>query len=78
MIITSVIYGIAALPTFLWLKERAKPLANASTRVALARLMQTARDARHYKDLLLVFACGVFYQAGVATVIALAAIYASR
>jgi UMF1 family MFS transporter len=34
--------------------------------------------AGRYRDLLLVFACGVFYQAGVATVIALAAIYAEQ
>jgi MFS transporter, UMF1 family len=78
MIITSFVYGIAALPTFLWLKERAKPMAVPGMRMALGRLMQTARDARRYKDLLLVFACGVFYQAGVATVIALAAIYAEQ
>jgi MFS transporter, UMF1 family len=78
MIITSLVYGIAALPTFLWLKERAKPMPAPGLRMALARLMQTARDARRYTDLLLVFACGVFYQAGVATVIALAAIYAEQ
>ncbi|MBC8021545.1 MAG: MFS transporter, partial [Burkholderiales bacterium] len=45
---------------------------------AFARLMQTARESRRYRDLLLVFACGTFYQAGVATVIALAAIYAEQ
>jgi MFS transporter, UMF1 family len=78
MIITSAVYGLAALPTFLWLKERAKPIANPGMRVAFARLMQTAHDARRYTDLLLVFACGVFYQAGVATVVALAAIYAEQ
>jgi len=78
MIITAAIYGIAALPTFLWLKERAKPVPGASARVALERLVQTARQARRYKDLLLVFACGVLYQAGVATVIAIAAIYAEQ
>ncbi|MFZ3322041.1 MAG: MFS transporter [Usitatibacter sp.] len=78
LIITSAIYGLAALPTFLWLKERAKPSGAPGTGVALERLMQTARDARRYTDLLLVFACGVFYQAGVATVIALAAIYAEQ
>ena len=77
-IITAVIYGLAALPTFLWLKERAVPAAVPGTRAALARLMRTAREAPHYRDLLLVFACGVFYQAGVATVIALAAIYAEQ
>src|SRR5205085_11075415 len=39
---------------------------------------ETARSSSHYRDLLLVFACGVCYQAGVATVIALAAIYAEQ
>ena len=77
-IITAVIYGLAALPTFLWLKERAVLAAVPGTRAALARLMRTAREAPRYRDLLLVFACGVFYQAGVATVIALAAIYAEQ
>jgi UMF1 family MFS transporter len=47
-------------------------------RAAFARLMRTAHEARRYRDLLLVFACGVFYQAGVATVITLAAIYAEQ
>lgn len=78
MIITAAIYGLAALPTFLWLKERGTPTGALGTRAALARLMETARDARRYTDLLLVFACGVFYQGGVATVIALAAIYAEQ
>ena len=79
LVITSVIYGLAAMPTFLWLKERAKPTGQGGgARVAFARLMQTAREARRYTDLLLVFACGVFYQAGVATVVALAAVYAEQ
>ena len=79
MVITAAIYGIAALPTFMWLKERAKPTGQAGgARIAFERLMQTARDARRYADLLLIFACGVFYQAGVATVVALAAVYAEQ
>jgi len=78
MIITAAVYGIAALPTFLWLRERAQRSAVQGARAALARLLETARDARRYRDLLLVFACGVCYQAGVATVIALAAIYAEQ
>jgi MFS transporter, UMF1 family len=78
MIITAAIYGLAALPTFLWLKERARPMAVPGARAAMARLLETARSAGRYKDLLLVFACGVFYQGGVATVIALAAIYAEQ
>jgi UMF1 family MFS transporter len=78
MVITAVIYALAALPTFLWLRERAEPAAVPGARAALARLIETARSAGRYRDLLLVFACGVFYQAGVATVIALAAIYAEQ
>jgi UMF1 family MFS transporter len=78
MIITAAIYGIAALPTFLWLKERATPHAAPGASEAWARLVETARAAPRYRDLLWVFLCGVFYQAGVATVIALAAIYAEQ
>ena len=78
MIITAAVFGIAALPTFLWLKERANPNAVEGASAAFARLVQTARESRLYRDLFLVFACGVFYQAGVATVIALAAIYAEQ
>jgi UMF1 family MFS transporter len=77
-VITAVIYGLAALPTFLWLKERAIPATVPGARAAFDRLMRTAHEARRYRDLLLVFACGVFYQAGVATVITLAAIYAEQ
>jgi UMF1 family MFS transporter len=78
MIITAVIFAIAAAPTFLWLKERAQPRAGTDTVAALDRLVETARHARQYRDLVLVFVVGTFYQAGVATVIALAAIYAEQ
>ncbi len=78
LIITAAVYGVAAMPTFLWLRERAVPAAVPGARAALARLLETAHAARGYRDLLLVFACGVCYQAGVATVIALAAIYAEQ
>jgi UMF1 family MFS transporter len=78
LLITAGIFALAALPTFLWLKERATPATVPGARAAFSRLMETARSARRYRDLLLVFACGVCYQAGVATVIALAAIYAEQ
>ncbi len=78
MIITAAVFGLAALPTFMWLKERANPNAVEGARAAFARLLETARESPRYRDLILVFACGVFYQAGVATVIALAAIYAEQ
>ncbi len=78
MIITAAVFALAALPTFLLLKERASPANVPGAKAAFARLMQTARQARQYRDLLLVFAVGACYQAGVATVIALAAIYAEQ
>jgi UMF1 family MFS transporter len=79
MLITAAVFAVAASVTFIWLKERAVPSqATAGARAALARLLETAREAAHYRDLFLVFACGTLYQAGVATVIALAAIYAQE
>ena len=78
MLITAAVFALAALPTFLFLKERAKPAGVPGAKAAFARLMETARHARQYRDLMLVFVCGACYQAGVATVIALAAIYAEQ
>ena len=78
MIITAAIFALAAMPAFLLLKERAEPSRNAQSADTFARLLETARHARQYRDLLLVFVCGTLYQAGVATVITLAAIYAEQ
>jgi UMF1 family MFS transporter len=78
MIITAAVFALAALPTFLFLKERAQPDPTARASTAFARLRETFSHARQYRDLLFVFACGTCYQAGVATVIALAAIYAEQ
>ena len=79
MLITAAVFAFASLPTFLLLRERAVPVpASRRESHAFARLARTAREAATYRDLLAVFACGTFYQAGVATVIALAAIYAEQ
>jgi UMF1 family MFS transporter len=80
MIITAAVYALASLPTFMLLRERAEPQPDAlrGVRAAFARLLETAHHARQYRDLLLIFVCGALYQAGVATVIALAAIYAEQ
>ena len=79
MIITAAIFALAVVPTFAWLRERAVPT-RAATDVgaAWARLKETLSQARRHRDLFTVFLCGVCYQAGVATVIALAAIYAEQ
>ena len=79
LLITAVVYALGAAVTFIWLKERAVPVTGGNKEEsAIARLLRTAREASRYRDLILVFACGACYQAGVATVITLAAIYAQE
>jgi MFS transporter, UMF1 family len=82
MLITAVLFAVSSIPTFLYLKERALPqqhLAGASVvREAFARLGSTLNHVRDYRDLGRFLACLVFYQAGIQTVITLAAIYAQQ
>ncbi len=81
MLITAVVYALASLLTFALLKERAVPqpvrVAGAAA-TALQRLRRTWHEARRYEDFRWLLACAVFYQAGIAVVIALAAIYAEE
>ncbi len=82
MLITAAVYGAASLVTFALLKERASPQAAAQhdsgLRASLARLGQTWRQAQHYRDFFWLLLCAVAYQAGIAVVIALAAVYAEQ
>lgn len=82
MLVTAAVYALAAVGTFALLRERAVPQP-ASVRAdglvqALHRLAQTAREARRYADFAWLLGCAVFYQAGIAVVIALAAVYAGQ
>ncbi len=76
MLITAGVFALASSFTFIVLKERALPQPAGVPIGALARVGQTLRHARRYKDLLRFLGCIVLYQSGVQTVIALAAIYA--
>jgi len=82
MLITAGIYGASSLATFALLKERARPQAQAlqhsGLRASLARLAQTWRQAQDYRDFVWLLLCAVAYQAGIAVVIALAAVYAEQ
>jgi MFS transporter, UMF1 family len=80
MLITAALFALAALPTFLLLKERAVPVPRGerAAATALKRLAGTAARARRYTDLWRFLACLVFYQAGIQTVIVLAAVYAQE
>ncbi len=77
MAITAALYLVGAAITFAWLKERASPT-GVQADSAWSRLKHTAREARRYRDLQAMMICGACYQAGVATIITLAAIYAQE
>ena len=82
MLITAALFAFASLPTFALLRERAQPQPLASgaslASAAFMRLAETLRHAALFRDLRRFLVCIVFYQAGVQTVITLAAIYAEQ
>lgn len=78
MYITALIYALAALPTFVLLRERSIARPADGGQSPWGRLWASWQRARHYPDFLRFLACGVAYQAGIAVVIALAAVYAEQ
>ena len=82
MLITAAVYGVASIGTFVLLRERAVPqdaaLRTEGLAASLARLRQTWHDARRYRDFSWLLGSAVAYQAGIAVVIALAAVYAEQ
>jgi len=81
MIVTAAVFAVAAIPTFVLLRERAtageKSLARHG-RSALERLRHTWRESARFRDFRGFLLCGAFYQAGISVVIALAAVYAEQ
>jgi len=82
MLITAGAFAVAALPTFLWLRERARPQplpAGAGfVRVGFARVRETLAHARHYRDLFRFLLTLAVYYSGINTVVVLAAVYAQQ
>jgi len=83
MLITAAIFAFAALPTFIFLRERAVPrTGGAGVSIAwlgaFRQLGESLRALREHRDLRRFLWCIVCYQAGVQTVVALAAIYAEQ
>ena len=80
MLITAALFALASLPTFLFLRERAVPQSPAGgiAHTAWSRLAATLHRARRFRDLSRFLVCTLFYQAGIAAVITLAAIYAQE
>jgi UMF1 family MFS transporter len=79
MLITAGIFAAASVPTFLFLRDRARPPAvSVPMKSAFARVGETVRRAGRYTDLRRFLVCLVFYQAGIQTIVALAAVYAQE
>jgi len=80
MLITAGFFALASLPTFVFLRERAQPAAGVAgiVKSGFSRVAETLSHARRHADLWRFLACVVCYQAGVQTVIALAAVYAQE
>jgi MFS transporter, UMF1 family len=75
MLITAAFFAAAAAPTFLYLRERAKPQ---PVENPWLRVKQTLRESSRYADLRRFLLCILFYQAGITAVVSLAAIYAEQ
>ncbi|MBL8533796.1 MAG: MFS transporter [Betaproteobacteria bacterium] len=80
MVITAILFAVASLPTFLIMKERARPQRTRAGAYAgaFSRLGATLRHAGQFRDLARFLVCILFYQAGVQTVVSIAAIYAQE
>ena len=82
LLITAVVYALAASVTFALLRERAQGVSSdgaaSSVGAGFTRLKQTFGEARRYRDFIWLLACTVAYQGGVAVAITLAAIYAEQ
>lgn len=82
LLITATIFALTATPTFLWLRERAIPVAwdksVSSLQLSYARLAHTFKEAARFRDLVWFLITLGVYQSGVSTVVVLAAIYAQE
>lgn len=81
-LIVAALFGFAALPTLLWLRERATVsgtvVGTSLIRAGFQRLGVTWRQARQHTDLFRFLASLTIYYAGIYIVIVLAAVYAQE
>jgi UMF1 family MFS transporter len=79
--VTAGFFLLAALPTFLWLRERAVPQParwESAWQQAFARLALTTREFRHYRDLGLYLIAYLIYTDAINTVIVASGIFANK
>ena len=81
-IIVAGLFGLAALPTFLWLRERPRESDLGTTadyiRVGFQRVAATFRDAREFSELFKLLVCLTVYSAGITVVTTVAGVYAQQ
>jgi MFS transporter, UMF1 family len=78
LVITAVIYALASVPTFLFLRERATPKTESVHESLWASFRRSVAQLKHYPDLMRFFGAGLAYQSGLAVVISLASVYAEQ
>jgi len=82
MWITAAVFGLAAAPTFLWLRERGVRQAMAPREgyvaAGFARVRRTLAEARRFRDLFRFLLSLATYYCGINTVVVLAAVYAQQ
>ena len=81
-LVTAVFFGAAAIPTFLWVRERRRAESSARGdgyfKMAFHRLGNTAKNVSKFKELLKFLIALFFFYSGIAVVISFAAIYAQK
>ena len=78
MALTAIVFALAAIPSFVYLRERSEPNKRPSESM-WRRLGNAWRDTRdNFPDFRRLLICGACYQAGIAVVVTLAAVYASE
>jgi UMF1 family MFS transporter len=81
-VIVAALFGLAALPTFLWLRERPGADAldgpGAYIRVGFDRVVRTLNEARQFTDLFRLLCCIAVYSAGITVVSTVAGVYAQQ
>ena len=90
MLITALVFAVAAAPIFLFLKERAQPRASSLGALKSAdglwtlagqsfrEICSTLKSLGRFRDFAWLSLCGFLYQSGIAVVITLSAVYAAE
>ena len=80
MLIVAACFGLAAIPTLLWLRERAqatpRPEGRGYVGAGFARIRETISHLHHYRDLVRFMLTLTVFYCGIHTVVVLAAVYA--